>query len=149
VQRPKHGKRQLITVAAVVAGVLGGSWISRWFDHRPPAQAPVLPSLRRRAKAVLELEIITPDGNTWRPSLRAATNATMLDGLDIRQRHLEFKLSATADTTLRVHAYAAALDNLVPFNASVEEDRPTTWRLPMHGGLATIRARLRREYAEG
>lgn len=147
-QRPKHGKRQLMTVATVVAGLLGGSWITRWFDHRPPAQAPVLPGLRRSAKAVLQLEIVMPDGGIWSPTLRAATNATTLDGLDIHQRRLDFKLSATADATLCVYADAEAVGELASFSATAEEGRPTTWRLPVHHGLTTIRARLRREYAD-
>lgn len=147
-QRPKRGKRQLMTVATVVAGLLGGSWISRWFDHRPPAQAPVLPGLRRSVKAILQLEIVMPDGSTWRPTLRAATNAATLDSLDIHQRRLDFKLSTTADAMLHIHVYAEAVGDLVGFSATAEEGQPTTWRLPVHDGLATIRARLWREYAD-
>lgn len=147
-QRPRHGKRQLMTVATIVAGLLGGNWISRWFDHRPPAQAPVLPGLRRSAKAILQLEIVMPDGSTWSPTLRASIKASTLGSLDIRQRRLDFKLSAAADTTLRADVYATAVGKFAGFSASAEEGRPAIWRLAVPEGLATIRARLRREYAD-
>ena len=135
-------------MATVVAGLLGGSWISRWFDHRPPAHAPSPPSLRRSARALLQLEIVTPDGDCWRPCLRADLGVTTLDEIDIRQRRLALTLHVEPDATLRVRASATADNTLAAFTDDVFEDQPTVWRLAVEDGLTTIRADLWREYAE-
>lgn len=89
-----------------------------------------------------------PDGECWRPCLRANLGATTLDEIDIRQRRVAFTLHVEPDATMRVRASAASLDKLVAFHEHVLEDQSAVWRLPVHEGLVTIRARLWREYAE-
>ena len=139
-----------MTVFTVIAGLLGGSWVTR-SAHYPRATTSVaIPGRRRSAAVVVDLEIVAPNGSVWSPRLKAGWGETTLGPLNVLQRHVTLQLEATRfDVPLKATATAPPWQGLPPFLADITEDIPVIWRLPLHQGLATVRARLHRELADG
>lgn len=126
----------------VVAGLVGSSWASRWLYRQPAGSGAVIPSQRRRPKAVLDLQIATPEGSIWTPRLIGLPGETAIGRLAVRDRLLTLRF-AQSENGLAVVAFAAASPgDLPPFHAEAQEGLPAVWRLPLRNGLATIRVNL-------
>lgn len=134
------------TVATVIASLFGGGLFNRWFEHQPAAQSPAIPGLRRGMQAVLELCVVAPDGEVWRPTLRNTADAQHLAHLDVLGRRLDFTLARSVPECLRIRAEAAADGKLAAFVGEAEEGTAILWRLPLARGVATIKGELRREF---
>lgn len=132
-----------MTVVTVVAGLLSGSWITRWLDPPHGAFQITIPSHRRSVNVVLDLEIIAPSGTVWSPRLRAPLGATTLGTLAVFQRSLTLDLPAIVrQGPLKVQACAPRWQDLPPFSGEIIENMPAVLRLPLHDGAVTIRGHL-------
>lgn len=138
-------RSRVMTVAALIAGLLGGGWIARLFDHRAAAQPPALPSERRRLRLHLTLDIVMPDGTPLVVERWAAADAAGFAPVNVGTQWLRIRLSRTA-----VGAFCAETDTGAGMAAATlrtTESDDALWRLPQPDGLATLRVRLRRAYA--
>jgi len=143
--RATQHRSRVMTVAALVAGLLGGGWIARLFDHRAAALPPGLPSERRRLRLHLTLDIVMPDGTPLSAERWADADATSFAPVDVGGQSLRIRLSRTA-----VGAFCAEADAGLGMAAATPlttESDDALWRLPQRDGLATLRVRLRRAYA--
>lgn len=140
--RSRYVRRRAMATLTVVAGLVGSNWASRWLHRQPSGSGAVIPSQRRRPKAVLDLQIVTPEGSVWTPRLTGIPEETAIRQLKVLNRLLMLRF-ARSENGLTVTAFAAASPgDLPPFHAEAHEGLPAVWRLPLHNGLATIRVHL-------
>lgn len=145
--RVQRLRRQAIASLAVIAGLVGSSWAPRRVQWQPTAPGIAIPSKRRSPRAVLDLQIATPDGSLWLPHLKSPLGDTVMGTLKILERDLTVQLTQNkGDCALKALATAPASGRYAPFRAVAEEGLPVVWRLPSPRGLATIRVHLHRTY---
>lgn len=126
----------------VVAGLVSSSWASRWLHRQPAGSGAVIPSHRRRPKAVLDIQIVTPEGSIWAPRLTGLPGEVEIGRLTVLDRLLTLRFTQS-ENGLAVLAFAVASPgDLPPFHAEAQEGLPTVWRLPLRNGMATIRVHL-------